>query len=120
MLFPSNFGTLVLLLPGVCVCVCVCVTKTKALDAVRSIQVWNQVMHWETATPLGFPVCMRHKGCGLTKDSGGQMVLCFYLQLSPVGKREVRSGVQFPWLIPTTCQIRYHSHFWDHRRTGQL
>ena len=23
-------------------------------------------------------------------------------------------------LILTTCQIRYHSHLWDHRRTGQL
>ena len=23
-------------------------------------------------------------------------------------------------LIPTTCQIRYHSHLWDPRRTGQL
>ena len=23
-------------------------------------------------------------------------------------------------LILTTCQIRYHSHLWDHRSTGQL
>ena len=23
-------------------------------------------------------------------------------------------------LIFTTCQIRYHSHLWDHRSTGQL
>ena len=23
-------------------------------------------------------------------------------------------------LILATCQIRYHSHLWDHRRTGQL
>ena len=23
-------------------------------------------------------------------------------------------------LIPTACQIRYHSHLWDHRSTGQL
>ena len=23
-------------------------------------------------------------------------------------------------LILTTCQIRYHSHFWDHCRSGQL
>ena len=23
-------------------------------------------------------------------------------------------------LIRTTCQIRYHSHLWDHRSTGQL
>ena len=23
-------------------------------------------------------------------------------------------------LIPTTCQIRYHSHLWDYRSTGQL
>ena len=50
-------------------------------------------MQWETATPVGFPVCVRHNDC----------ITWFQTQL-----------------ILTTCQIRYHSHLWDHRSTGQL
>ena len=29
----------------------------------------DQVMQWETATPVGFPVCMRHKDCSLKKKT---------------------------------------------------
>ena len=33
-------------------------------------------MQWETATPLGFPVCMRHTDCGL-KNTAECFVVIF-------------------------------------------
>ena len=36
-------------------------------------------MQRETATPVGFPVCKRHKDCWLKKDSGMKIAGCLLL-----------------------------------------
>ena len=59
-------------------------------------------------------------------------ICCLTLYIHPIDSRErppvKPTGVAvshcITWfqtqLIPTACQIRYHSHLWDHRSTGHL
>ena len=47
--------------------------------------------------------------------------LCLMHTGKPMGVAVSHCRTWFqPQLIPTTCQICYHSHLWDHRSTGQL
>ena len=52
---------------------------------------------------------------------GKQQSLCLMHNGKPTGMAVSHCITWFQTqLILTTCQIRYHSHLWDHRSTGQL
>ena len=45
-------------------------THTPPLTHPTGVGVANQVMQWETATPVDFPVCVRHNDCEAEEDCG--------------------------------------------------
>ena len=73
-------------------------------------------MQWETATPAGFPVCMRHNDCRLKKTAVPVRIISLHPLCTPVcGPADAHAG-----LFPRGGVFDSPGRSWAQRRLGHI